>query len=49
MDSTTLPARFLQARPAELPDTYYYGGETALIDDANFTISDENNDPLEGF
>ena len=49
MDSTTIPARFLQARPAELPDTYYYGGETALIDDANFTISDENNDPLEGF
>jgi hypothetical protein len=49
MESTTLPARFLQARPAELPDTYYYGGETALIDDANFTISDENNDPLEGF
>ena len=49
MESTTLPARFLQARPAELPDTYYYGGETALIDDANFIISDENNDPLEGF
>ena len=49
MDSTTMPARFLQARPAELPDTYYYGGETALIDDANFTISNENNDPLEGF
>ena len=49
MNSSTLPARFLQARPAELPDTYYYGGETALIDDANFTISDENNDPLEGF
>ena len=49
MESTTLPARFLQARPAELPDTYYYGGEKALIDDANFTISNENNDPLEGF
>ena len=49
MNSSTMPARFLQARPAELPDTYYYGGETALIDDANFTISDENNDPLEGF
>lgn len=53
MDSTTLPARFLQARPAELPDTYYYGGEKALIDDANSTISDglpnETPDPLEGF
>lgn len=25
MQSTTTPARFLQARPAELPDKYYYG------------------------
>jgi hypothetical protein len=25
MDSTTLPAKFLQERPAELPDKYYYG------------------------
>jgi hypothetical protein len=53
IESTTLPARFLQARPAELPDTYYYGGEKALIDDANSTISDglpnETPDPLEGF
>lgn len=25
MQSTTAPARFIQARPAELPDKYYYG------------------------
>ena len=27
MDSTTVQAKFLQARPAELPDRYYYGGD----------------------
>jgi hypothetical protein len=27
MDSNTVQAKFLQAKPAELPDRYYYGGD----------------------
>ena len=49
MESETTPARFLQARPAELPDKYYYGGDPALTEDSGFAILDEDNDPLEGY
>ena len=47
MTSTTVPARFLQARPAELPDKYYYGGDVALANEGGFALTDENNEPLE--
>jgi hypothetical protein len=49
MDSTTSPARFIQARPAELPDKYYYGGDVALVDDAGYSITTNDNQPLEDF
>lgn len=47
MTSTTVPARFLQARPAELPDKYYYGGDVALVNEGGFALTDEDNEPLE--
>lgn len=49
MDSTTIPARFLQARPSELPDRYYYGGGLSLDFNSGISLTDENNEPLEGF
>lgn len=49
VDSTTVPAKFLQARPAELPDRYYYGGDPALTTDSGFALTDNDNEPLEGF
>jgi hypothetical protein len=52
MDSTTLPAKFLQERPAELPDKYYYGGDriarsvNTLTTENGSPLLDENNNPL---
>jgi hypothetical protein len=48
MQSTTAPARFLQRRPAELPDKYYYGGDSTLTDSNGFALTD-NNQPLQGY
>ena len=48
LDSTTVPAQFLQAHPAELPDNYYYGGNNVLITETGFALTDNNNRPLEG-
>jgi len=47
MTSTTVPARFLQARPAELPDSYYYGGDVAITNEGGFALTDQDNEPLE--
>jgi hypothetical protein len=50
IDSTTLPAKFLQEKPAELPDKYYYGGDITLTDNDGSPLLDDNNKPLtEGF
>lgn len=49
MDSDTTPARFLQARQAELPDKYYYGGDPALFDDSGFAVTDNLGHTLQGF
>ena len=48
LDSTSIQARFLQARPAELPDSYYYGGDPMLRDGTGIALTDSNSTPLEG-
>jgi hypothetical protein len=48
LDSTTIPAQFLQAHPAELPDNYYYGDNNVLITETGFALTDNNNRPLQG-
>jgi hypothetical protein len=48
LESTTMPARFLQAKLAELPDVNYYGESTALNINSGLALTDENNEPLEG-
>jgi hypothetical protein len=49
IESSSAPARFLQARPAELPDTYYYGGDPTLTEDTGFALTDEDDEPLEEY
>ena len=48
LNSTTAPARFLQDKPAALPDNYYYSDPT-LTDDSGYALTDENDNPLQGF
>jgi hypothetical protein len=45
----TIQAEFLRAKTTNLPDSYYYGGNPVLTDDANFELTDEDNNPLEGY
>lgn len=48
LESTTQPARFLQSRLSVLPDSFYYGGTKTLNVSSGLTLTDENNNPLEG-
>ena len=47
MKSTSTQARFLQNRPAELPDSYYYGGDRDLLDISGFALTLPDGNPLE--
>jgi hypothetical protein len=47
--SDTIQAEFLRAKTTNLPDSYYYGGNPVLTDDTNFELTDEDNNPLEGY
>jgi hypothetical protein len=49
MESSTTQAKFLQARPAELPDKYYYGGDPALYGNDGYAITTDEDQPLEGY
>jgi hypothetical protein len=48
MESSTTQAKFLQARPAELPDKYYYGGDPGLVGDDGYAITTDQDQPIEG-
>jgi len=49
LDSDTVVAKFLQAEPAELPDSYYYGGDRDVTDASGEALTDDQGRPLEGF
>jgi hypothetical protein len=49
LTSKVQQARFLRARPAELPDSYYYGGELDLTDENSAPLVDDNGNSLQGF
>jgi hypothetical protein len=49
LTSNVQQAMFLRARPAELPDSYYYGGELDLTDENSAPLTDDNGDSLQGF
>jgi hypothetical protein len=49
MDSNTIPAKFLQARPTELPNWYYYGGDLTLTSEDGFALTDNTGQPLQGY
>jgi len=45
----SIQAEFIRFKTAELPDEYYYGGTPALTDNANFELTDDDDNPLEGY
>ena len=49
LNSTTEPAKFLKARPAELPDKWYYGGDPTLTTERGDSLNDNDDSPLTGF
>jgi hypothetical protein len=47
VDSKSIQAEFLKVRPAELPDSYYYGGDRDLRDSGGVALTLPNGNPLE--
>ena len=48
ISSIATQADFLRSRPAELPDIYFYGGDSVIFENSN-ALTDENGEPLEGY
>ena len=49
IDSDTAVALFLKEAPTDLPNSYYYGGDLVLTDEAGDPIVDENNQHITGY
>lgn len=49
LTSNAIQAKFLRAKGAELPDIYYYGGDPMLLEDSYLPITNDNDEPLEGY
>ena len=49
LTSNSSQATFLRECEAELPSVYYYGGDPTLLEDNNIPLTDDNEDPLEGY
>ena len=48
LDSDSNPAKFLKAKPAELPDAYYYGGNFEIYDGTGEALTDDDGNPIIG-
>ena len=49
LTSNVVQAEFLRNRKSLLPDIYYYGGESVIKDNDNVILTDDNDQPLEGY
>jgi hypothetical protein len=49
LTSNVVQAEFLRKKKSLLPDIYYYGGDAAIKDQYDVTLTDENDQPLEGY
>jgi hypothetical protein len=49
LTSDAIQAKFLRAKGAELPDIFYYGGDPALLEESYFPLTDDNDEPIEGY
>jgi hypothetical protein len=49
LTSDAIQAKFLRAKGAELPDIYYYGGDPVLLEESYLPITNDNDEPLEGY
>jgi len=46
--STSTQAKFLRKGPAQLPSSYYYGGNLELTDETNAPLTEDDGDLLQG-
>ena len=49
LDSNSEIAGFLRDSPAELPNSYYYGGDIELTDEGGDLLTDDNGNDLKGY
>jgi hypothetical protein len=49
LTSNSLQAQFLRDAQAELPNTYYYGGDPVLSEITNTPLTNDDGSPLEGY
>ena len=49
LTSSVIQAQFLRKRKSILPDTYYYGASPIITTDDYEILTDNNNNPLEGY
>ena len=47
--SDVIQAQFLRDKEAVLPDIYYYGGDATLLEESYIPLTNENDEPLEGY
>jgi hypothetical protein len=49
LDSNSEIAGFLRNSPAELPNSYYYGGDIELTDEGGDLLTDDKGNDLKGY
>jgi len=49
LDSDTVIAGLLRQSPAELPNSYYYGGDLELTDEGGNPLTDNEGNDLKGY
>jgi hypothetical protein len=49
LTSDVIQAQFLRDKPTTLPDSYFYGGDPVLVEDNNTPLTNDSEEPLEGY
>ena len=49
LTSNAIQASFLRIKEAELPDIYYYGGDSTLTDGGGVSLTDDTDEPLQEY
>jgi hypothetical protein len=49
LTSDAIQAQFLRDKPTTLPDSYFYGGDPVLVEDNNTPLTNDSEEPLEGY
>ena len=49
LTSDSIQAQFLRDKPTTLPDSYFYGGDPVLVENNNTPLTNDSEEPLEGY